>query len=100
MPWGIPPDYASAAVPQSSAERFTRAVQMFYGELTEASSTLVRHTVLKRPGALLEPQLLGVLFGGLHARRGQENDIDSDSVATKSKCETDFACFFGPGPRD
>jgi hypothetical protein len=73
---------------------------MFDGELTQASSTLVRHTVLKRPGALLEPKLLGVLLGGLHARRGQENDIDSDSVATKSKREADFACFSGPGPRD
>ena len=70
LPWGIPPDYTSASVPQYFGGALTTAVQMFDGELTQASSTLVRHTVLKRPGALLEPQLLGVLLGGLHARRG------------------------------
>jgi hypothetical protein len=43
---------------------------MFDGELTQASSTLVRLTALKRPDALLEPKLLGVWLGGLHARRG------------------------------
>ena len=64
LPCGIPPDYASAAVPQYFGGALTRAVQMFDGELTQASSTLVRLAALKRPGALLEPKLLGV-FGWL-----------------------------------
>ena len=71
LPCGIPPDYASAAVPQYFGGALTRAVQMFDGELTQASSTLVRLAALKRPGALLEPKLLGVLLGGLHSRRGE-----------------------------
>jgi hypothetical protein len=75
LPWCILPDYPSAPVPQYFGRALMRAVQMFDGELTAASSTLVRLTVLKRPGALLEPKLLGVLLGSLHARRGYETGI-------------------------